>query len=393
MKFPNYKRVNFYIEFYETRQIPEPCSGIIYRSAPNIIHFKNENKKNENWNPIYIVQLIPKYLTLELSPNFVSKEIQQSNKGYLINLQNISTIDDYLKQQFSKNNKNKIKTRLNRLNTCFDTRYVVFNNQISKEEYSYLMNCLKKMLARRFKQRNNQNQQLNNWDNLYERSFRLLKAKKASLFVIYDNTKPIQITLQYHMQNILISAIPAYDIDYDKFGLGNTAIYKTIEWCIKNNISAIEMGYGDLDYKKRWSNQIYNFKFQLLYNRNKVNELILVSFFYFLYSIKEILKKNNLYEKWLKYYSNLKRKKKNNHQKGKQFFELANMAKVNLTEDKTQIDINTQEYQFLRKPVYDFQYVNFETTNNIKVYKLSDNVKNSYIITNNKKVQKLTFTN
>ena len=64
------------------------------------------------------------------------------------------------------------------------------------------------------------------------------------------------------------------------------------------------------------------------------------------------------------------------------------MMEIPLEENKTIIDINTEEYAFLRKPVYDFQYINFESSSSITVYKLENN-NDSYVIVGIKKKQKV----
>ena len=45
----------------------------------------------------------------------------------------------------------------------------------------------------------------------------------------------------------------------------------------------------------------------------------------------------------------------------------------------TAININNTSYKFLRKAVYDFQYIHFENTANINVFKINS-ATNSYII-------------
>ena len=56
----------------------------------------------------------------------------------------------------------------------------------------------------------------------------------------------------------------------------------------------------------------------------------------------------------------------------------------------TVININNEYYKFLRKTVYDFQYINFENTANIKVFKINSTT-NSYIIQGTKSQIKVSI--
>ena len=48
------------------------------------------------------------------------------------------------------------------------------------------------------------------------------------------------------------------------------------------------------------------------------------------------------------------------------------------------IDINQNEYAFLRKAVYEFQYLSFESKETVTVFKISG-TDNSYIINNKRR--------
>ena len=67
---------------------------------------------------------------------------------------------------------------------------------------------------------------------------------------------------------LLFGYISSYDIDYYKFGLGNLLIYKQLDWCIENGYNHFDMGWGDLKYKKWWSNNIYQFNHHIVFPKN-----------------------------------------------------------------------------------------------------------------------------
>ena len=389
MKAKKKSNLNFFIDFFEKNNLPNCYNHIEFNNNPNILSLKNDTSTTIEPRNTYQLHLIPNYLELTIRPELKLLQIPQWNNGYGINLKDYKDVDSYVKDQFKKDSK-KIFTRLKRLQLCFEIKFVVYNYKITDEEYIILMERLKAMLERRFKQRNDRNENLENWDILYQRTLSLLKDKRASLFVIYDGVKPIQITLLYHMQNILMSAIPAYDIDYVKFGLGNTANYKKVEWCIENGITFIEMGYGDLEYKRKWSNEIYNYNTHIVYNPHRAYSKIYAYLLFIKFSFKEYLKKKGIKESYNKYLSILNRKGKLQNTSGTSICKVEDLIGFPYDEEKTLINIEDEINRFLRKHVYDFQYINFASSQSISVYR-SNMIRSSYIITDNKKSRRITF--
>ena len=45
----------------------------------------------------------------------------------------------------------------------------------------------------------------------------MILEKKASLFVVYEDSNPIALRLNYFSENTLFHAITTFDIDYSKF--------------------------------------------------------------------------------------------------------------------------------------------------------------------------------
>jgi hypothetical protein len=208
--------------------------------------------------------------------------------------------------------------------------------------------------------------------------------------VIYNEEHPIQMTVSYRLQHILFSAIPAYDIDYSKFGIGNTAIYKQIEWCLQHGFKIVEMGYGDLEYKRRWSNFMYSYKQHIIYNKHHIIARLKGFLIFEFMLLKEYLKRKNLKNRYQKFTSTLRLKAFWNRTRESMHIEskLQPVSSENIP--KTRIDIKTEAYSFLRKHVYDFQYVQLESSKNILVYQF-DGHRNSFIIQGAKKEMVVTI--
>ncbi|MGB5781668.1 MAG: GNAT family N-acetyltransferase, partial [Eudoraea sp.] len=127
-----------------------------------------------------------------------------------------------------------------------------------------------KMIIKRFQQRNQENDALKKWEDIQSTIYDLIISKKASLFVIYHNKKALAISLSYHFNNVFFYYIPSYDLDYSKFGLGNIMIYKQLEWCIAHDYRYFDMGWGYLDYKRRWCNYIHTYDNHLIFSKTSI---------------------------------------------------------------------------------------------------------------------------
>lgn len=234
-------------------------------------------KRPEDDEPIgpmhsyHSISLLPDYLktTLSNAYTYVSKRYDQTNLGYAILLENGFEIDTYLKLQFGNNYRN-IKKRHLRLESCFDINYAFFHGTLDEDKYQILMKSLHGMLTRRFEQRGEINEKLLEWDKFLGATYSQICDKKASLFVIYDHDQPIDISINYHFHKIMFGAVSSYDIDYYKFGLGTIEKIKLLEWCLANDYKILEFGYGDLEYKRLWSNYSYRFKYEVIFNPKSI---------------------------------------------------------------------------------------------------------------------------
>jgi hypothetical protein len=97
------------------------------------------------------------------------------------------------------------------------------------------------------------------------------------------------------------------------------------------------------------------------------------------YKIKDSMKQKNI----LELFDKMKRYHLKSFQyiteKRKIAYKIDRFSKMPSKDNITKIDITSDQYAFLRKPVYDFQYLNFEPSANVMVFK--DNIDdNSYLI-------------
>lgn len=383
---------NFYFTFFEKQVVPLQYKSLSYNGNVLPVSEYHNNYNLSDRTPIECVELFPTYFdaTIEVPKGIKVKKIFRIN-GFCIKINDHKDINSYIRANIKSNLRTVLKRKIKGLETSFDIRYRLFYGQISKEDYDFLMHSLYHMLVRRFNQRDDQHDSLKRWNSYVTSVFELINEKKASLYVIYDDQKPIQISLNYHCDKIVFLAIPSYDIDYAKFGLGNIAVQKLLEWSINNGYQMLDMGYGAFDYKLKWCNHTYNLEHHFFYEQNSLMVPIMVSIF----SLKTQLV-NFLVSKGVnKHYHNLRSKFSKKPESGEIEYYIDRTPEDqsdDQSDDKNQkrIDfISNDSYSFLKKPVYDYLYTYLEHIEKVEVYEMQDN--SSYIIKGQKNIQKIVF--
>ncbi len=342
-------------------------------------HFDNSYESS-----IYSHRLIPEYFNLNLQDNsFKTKVIPEYNWGYSILLNNQDSIEAFMKRQFNSKKRNIFTRYVRRLETCFNIEYKMFYGKISKTDYNFVMQSLYNMIINRFEERNELHKNLHEWDELLQNTQQEIINKKASLFVIYNKNVPIEISLNYHFDKILFSYISSFDIDYSKFGLGHVEIYKQIEWCANNGYLLFEMGVGGMDYKRRWSNNIYRYMHYVVYKNISIKIQLLIIKIQF----KEYLKSKKLNEVLPKLKSLIIKKHKKTTRVT--LSEIKHNDGLNKS-DFVEIDFVTKPYDFLKKYKNDFLYSTRNHEKEITVYANSN--KNSFLLQGKNNHQIVSFT-
>ncbi|GGK28933.1 hypothetical protein GCM10007962_23950 [Yeosuana aromativorans] len=339
---------------------------------------------------IHEIRFIPSYFDLksaDLDPKYITKKYYRVD-NFLINLVGYKTAEDYMKDRLGPKSRSQWRRRLHRLETCFNIEYKFYYGNISKQEYESLYATFELFIKRRFNQRDQDFSFKDKWDIIKTISYKKILEKKASLFVIYADGKPIDICLSYHYQNIMLHLIRSYDIDYSKFWLGQIDMFKQIEFCFSNNFKIFDLMWGELEYKNRWCNKKIKYEHHITYNKKSLTSKLLVIIILKLYSIKDFFKRKDS----LKFFDNLKYFIKNKTKNENILYTNETLTEIPDKENLTKLNLNLEAYSYLRKPAYDFQYLNFESSENLKVFKIN-NEKNAFIINGQASCEKIIFRN
>ena len=290
--------------------------------------------------------------------------------GFLINLESFKDLNEYMAATFKKSSRYKLKKYKNKLETCFDINYKMFYGEMSKEEYDFVFEAFKNLLIKRFnaKQESNNNLEKQEWDFYYEVAYPMILEKKAGLFVIYNGTQPIGVTLVYFSEDILFDAITVFDIDYSKFHLGSVTIMKLIAWSIEQKLKLFDFSKGYFDYKKRWATKQYDFEYHILYDSKSLIAKLIAIFIKIYFETKQFLRDKKVNEKLHEITFLLRNK--NSSRRLKPTYEFFEVEEDYLEEELIEVNLGIDENDFLRALVFDFLYLNNEALKNLQLFKV-----------------------
>ncbi|SFD06978.1 GNAT family N-acetyltransferase [Algibacter pectinivorans] len=284
----NLSKLNLFLELFQKGQIPN-CYLDIKNRGENIL--KNNIKDYKKNSLVHSHSLCPNYLEYVVNEEeYKLSKVTQANIGYAIDISKINNLQDYMERHMSRSFRKTIRQSVRRLEDGFKITYRMLGHDILESEYISLLDQLRAMLDKRFEQKNEKDEKLSQWLQIKNNFYESLKNKQANIFVIYNADTPINISLNYLSNNMIFCWISCYNINYAKFSLGHVDLCKHIEWCFENSYKLLELGYGDHDYKKKWSNIIYNFEHHVLSKKKSFKAIILGKIEYCKVYIKEFLK-------------------------------------------------------------------------------------------------------
>lgn len=345
-------------------------------NKPIVISKSNTKTKNKP----YLIEEIPPFIQTKLNKK-MSKFSFKRITGFLVDLKGVKSIEDYMNNQFGAKSRSKIRSYIRRLNTCFNISYKMYYGDIERTEYEKIFNTLDRIIEERFKQRGENHNASKYWNFYRGKTYKLLKEKKASIFVIYDNDKPIDICINFHYDAVLLNDIRAFDIDYAKFRIGYIDIYKQLEWCLENNISIFDLSAGVFSYKKQWCNVTYKNTNEIIYRKYSFKSMVISFCLYLMFKIKILLSNKGFIFDKIDESADMK-DLPSYHNKGEKvdiFNFKINKYKTTKDDILTPIDIEDSNYKPLRKSLYDYLYLNFENKNHIKLFKIENQINTFYL--------------
>ncbi|NMH88222.1 GNAT family N-acetyltransferase [Flavivirga algicola] len=380
-----YNVLNAFLE----RERPFPIYNKVVNNFSGNTIYNSKGLKNESKSNLYCLYDFPSYLKGYITKkDWKSKHIN-TFKGSLIFPENYTDTQNYLKTKFKT--PKRFRLYQNKLEACFNIEYKCYYGHISKENYDYLFDTFQKMLQKRFLEKKIENHDLFRWEIYHEIAYPLINSKKAALFVIYNDNKPISFYLNLLRNKTIYGYVKSYDIDYSKFSIGFINFLQQLRWCFENSIEVYDLLKGNYPYKNKLIDAEFYYQKHVIYNSKSLLATIIAHIIIFkthiFYKTINILKKLNvdiMYHKFLDFLY------KNKVEDDSQNIIVTNNVQMVLDKQLIKIDLNDDSLSFLKRPVYTFLYHNKEQLSTIEVFQLKNKL-NTYMIKGEKNVQKITF--
>ena len=245
---------------------------------------------------VLIIYNVPDYFKVPKNPEeFTSKiNIVREYIGYLINLKDYSSVEDYIRIRFNSKKRSQFRSNIKKFEQLHDITYKMYHGDIDKKHYDFLLKSLHNMLVINTKEKKRKNTRLmpDVFNFLNDVSYPMILKKDACIFVIYDSEKPIGISLNFNSETILFGDTTGFDRSYSKFSVGIIMIIKQIEWCILNNYTTYDFSKGFLPYKMKWCNETYHFEHHIIYDSKDFKSTLITSILTYLLRIKQYLREH-----------------------------------------------------------------------------------------------------
>jgi hypothetical protein len=198
-----------------------------YKKNDFINDFNLIKKKLAKFDIIYFERQPSNILKLE-NPFFFYLKNLNISKTYFIDVINKSYNPNSIKKNFIFVHSDNIHSYKKYINTILDLKIIKFDKKIaSKKNYSY---------QRLF---------YNGLPNIESDSL------KIYLSLLKFENQELSYNFGIFYKNYFYYLIPAYIDFFKKISPGKLLLNKILDWCFKNNITALDFGQGEEEYKKR----------------------------------------------------------------------------------------------------------------------------------------------
>nr|WP_240740136.1 GNAT family N-acetyltransferase [Allomuricauda hymeniacidonis] len=150
--------------------------------------------------------------------------------------------------------------------------------EIDPDLYHSLMKTLKRFIEDRFVGRTHKHSALLKWDYYVDQSLGRIRSCSSILFVLRHKSQPIAISLGHTIKNVLNSAITSYDKKFSRYSLGKIMFIKELEWCFLNGLRLLDTGWGNFEYKIKFSNAIYYYATHVMYPKKSFGKKVYAYF-------------------------------------------------------------------------------------------------------------------
>ncbi len=379
------------LSFYKSGSFPLYTN--VGKNLTKGVDYKIDYSEQDYKGKAFLIYDVPEYFNVQpLDATLNSLKLKQvfQYKGFALDFTDFPNPDDYIASRISAKNRRGYKSRLKRLEQCFDIRYEFLFGEVEEAYFNALFKQFHELLSKRFSGKgvNYHHLEEQKWNFYTELVYKMLQEKQASLFTIYSDNKPIGITLNFHSEDIAFVTITVFDPDYFKFNVGKASIVKLLEWCYEQNIRIMDFSKGEFDFKYEWCNLVYDFNYHIVYDSKSPMAALTANLVEKFFRFKLYLREKNV--------NNLYRQTLHKLKGGKpaetfvKNYDMSFIEDFEVTEAYSAINLDDEAHHFLKAFVYSFLFANPEPLKDLEIYKST--TEKTYIIKGIKKTQRISFT-
>lgn len=382
------KRSSFLIEYLLKNEPIPACYLEVQNSIAPQVYFNTEKISTHLENASFInIYDIPSYYKpiLNSQLNTYKKLIAPLYAGYAINLSAYTNFQDYINKIVRRARWSQLKRYKKRLDLCLQPTYkTYYGTNLEIEEYNKLFETLYVITEERFKQKEEFNFEIPYLKLYQEIMYPLILDKKAAIFVIYHQDRPINITLNFINGNTFFHWNSCYDTKYAMFNLGHINVTNHLEWCFNNNMKLFDMGRGDFLHKRKWVDTTYVYNEHVVFKSSNLKAIFSAYYKFCYISLRYysigFLKRINFH----KLYSTFIHAKyrwftKNEVAINNKQIEITNNKNQPNNVNLTPINPLNKTHEALLEPLNYFLHKNQEQFSNVKVYSINNNLNHFYM--------------
>ncbi len=263
------QHLSFFFDFFEKQSIPGLYNHLPVAYRP--LSHGTEKSTVGNWN-VLTISNIPEYIGIS-KKNVANAYgcIERSYRlGFAMDLTPFGSASEFLRNQLGKKGYKNLRQDRQRLDRDHQPKFECYYGDIDTATYAVLIETLEDFIKTRFSGRTKHHAALKRWDHYKQNIIEQVRLKKASIFVLWVAEKPIAITVNYHLFDIVFFSINSFDSAFGSYSPGRQMFIRQIKWCYENKVRLIDMGWGSFEYKIKFSNAVYKLKTQVLYPKRNL---------------------------------------------------------------------------------------------------------------------------
>lgn len=329
----------------------------------------NLGKKDYKNRTILLYDVLPFYL----NDQEIHEVLKKSNlrilkvkqyKGYLCQLTNVASYEEYLNERFNSKGRRKIKKFKRKLLENFEVKEKYFFGHISREDFDEVFGAMVALIRKRFNDLGEVNNILEKQNYYYQLIFEMVNSKNGMLQVLYCDQEPMAVTFNFVSDDHMYFAINTFQTDLRRYNIMHIMIIGLLNWCFEHKMNILDFSKGSYEYKRRWSNVIYDFENHILFDKSSLTSIVIACYIKIHFQIKQLFRDWQLNRQ----YSRIKFQFGNKSRKKKYALSVTPLKEYDL-QNYERVDHMEATFKELRGVIFDLIYSNPQPAKEVRLYR------------------------